>query len=60
MLGPVLVLTLCIEDAVKIKFNPECDAFAFVFADIAKAYLSVPRPELMDMFKKNLEFHPKF
>ena len=24
VLGPVLVLTQCIEDAVKIKFNPEC------------------------------------
>ena len=30
VLGPVLVLTLCIEDAVKIKFNPECDSFACV------------------------------
>ena len=47
VLGPVLVLPLCIEDAVKIKFNPEYDPFAFVFADIAKAYPSVPRLELM-------------
>ena len=52
VLGPVLVLTLCIEDAVKIKFNPEHDPFACVFADIAKAYPSVPRPELMDVLKK--------
>ena len=44
VLGPVLVLTLCIEDAVRIKFNPEYDLFACVFADIAKAY---PTPELM-------------
>ena len=28
VLGPVLVLTLCIEDAVRIKFNPEYDPFA--------------------------------
>ena len=42
VLGPVLVLTLCIEDAVKIKINPEYDPFACVFADIAKAYPSVP------------------
>ena len=47
VLGPVLVLTLCIEDAVKIKFNPEYDPLACVLADIAKAYPSVPRPELM-------------
>ena len=52
-LGPVLVLTLCIEDAVKIKFNPEYDPFACVFADIAKAYPSVPRPELMAVLKKS-------
>ena len=52
-LGPVLVLTLCIEDAVKIKFNSECAPFACVFADIAKAYPSVPRPELMDVLKKS-------
>ena len=52
VLGPVLVLTLCIEDAVKIKFNPESDPFACVFADIAKAYPSVPRPELMAVLKK--------
>ena len=52
VLGLVLVLTLCIEDAVKIKFNPE--------HDIAKAYPSVPRPELMDVFKKNQVFHPSF
>ena len=57
VLGPVLVLTLCIEDAVKIKFNPEYDPFACVFPDIAKAYPSVPRPELMDVLK-NLVFHP--
>ena len=31
VLGPVLVLTVCIEDAVKIKFNPEYDPFACVF-----------------------------
>ena len=37
VLGPVLVLTLCIEDAVEIKFNPEYDPFACVFADIVKA-----------------------
>ena len=48
VLGPVLVFTLCIEDAVKIKFNPEHDPFACVFADIAKAYPSVLRPELVD------------
>ena len=38
VLSPVLVLTLCVENAVKIKFTPECDPFACVFADIAKAY----------------------
>ena len=59
VLEPVLVLTLCIEDAVKIKFNPESDPFACVFADIAKAYPSVPRPELMDVLK-NQECHPNF
>ena len=53
VLSPVLVLTLCIEDAVKIKFNPEYDPFACVFADIAKAYPSVPRPGLMDVLKKS-------
>ena len=53
VLGPVLVLTSCIEDAVKINFNPEYDPFACVFADIAKAYPSVPRPELMDVLKKS-------
>ena len=59
VLGSILVLTLCIEDAVKIKFNPEHDPFACVFADIAKAYPSVPRPELMDVLK-NQVFHPSF
>ena len=53
MLGPVWALTSCIEDAVKIKFNPEKVPFACVFADIAKAYPSVPRPELMDVLKKS-------
>ena len=47
VLGPILVLTLCIEDAVSAKFKPEDDPFTSIFADIAKAYPSVPRPELI-------------
>ena len=42
--------SLCIEHAVKIKFNPEHDPFA----DIAKEYPSVPRPELMAAFHMSL------
>ena len=53
VLGPVLVLTLCIEDAVRITFNPENDPFTCVFADMAKAYLSVPRPEFMAVLEKS-------
>ena len=54
VLGPVLVLiTLCIEDAVRAKFNPENDPFTCIFADIAKAYPSVPRPELMAVLGKS-------
>ena len=52
VLGPVLVLTLCVEDAVKIKFNPEYDPFACVFADIAKAYPSVPKTRVDACVKK--------
>ena len=36
VLGPVLVLTLCIEDAVRTKFNPEYDPFTCAFEDTAK------------------------
>ena len=53
VLGPVLVLTLCIEDAVRAKFNPENDPFTYIFADIAEAYVSAPRPELMAVLKKS-------
>ena len=60
-MGLVLALTLCIEDVVKIKFNPEYDPFAFVVADISKAYPSVPRPELVDgCVKTSQVFHPNF
>ena len=51
VLGPILVLTLCIEDAVRAKFNLEDDLFTSFFADIAKAYPSVPRPKLIAILK---------
>ena len=52
-LRPGLVLTLCIFDPVRAKFNPEDDPFTFIFADIAKAYPSVPRPELMAVLERS-------
>ena len=36
VLGSVLVLTLCIEDAVKIKFNPEYDPLACVLLTLPR------------------------
>ena len=51
--------SLCIEDAVRAKFNPENDLVTCIFADIAKAYLSVPRPELMAVLEKS-GIPPKF
>ena len=53
------MLTLCIEDAVRAKFNPADDPFTSIFADIAKACPSVPRPELMAILAKS-GVPPKF
>ena len=46
-LRPGLVLTLCIFNPAKAKFDPENDPFTFIFADIARAHPSVPPPELI-------------
>ena len=39
VLGSILVLNLCIEDAVKIKFNPQYDPFACVFPRHTRVFL---------------------
>ena len=52
-LRPGLVLTLCIFDPVRAKFDPENDPFTFIFADIVKAYPSVPPPELMVVLERS-------
>ena len=53
------MLTLCIEDAVRAKFSPGDDPFTSIFADIAKGYPSVPRPELMAVLEKS-DIPPRF
>lgn len=52
VLGPALVLTLCIQGFFQGQVQSRRILFTCIVADIAKAYQSVLRPELMAVLEK--------